>query len=231
MKIDKSTNGEFGNFQVYESEGEKCRRKFIDFETGMLIVMMQEGTIENGFTGDSYHTTINPKNGEIIEVEDRKNYISYDEMSGKDEELKISWKRRRIPGLRGNEYFEFDIFIESEKEPINLKYWCAFSEKPHKTISEWYKKHLISKEKRKKDIIEYQKKTYLEKVKFWSGNLYQQMRWNGESGYDEYAVFSKKWLESIKEFEPQIEQILDDAIEKYWKNYLDVNKVTKALKK
>lgn len=231
MKIDKSTNGAFGDFLIYESEGEKCRRKFIDSETGMLIVMMQQGTVENGFTGDSYHAMINPNNGEIIEIEDRKKYISYDEISDKDEELKISWQRRRIPWLKGNEYFEFDIFIESEEEPIKLKYWFAFSEKPHKTIQEWYKEHLIAKENRNKDIIEYQKKPYSEKVKFWSGNLHQQMRWNGESGYDEYAVFSKQWLESTKGFEPQIEKILDDVIEKYWKNYWDVKKIKEALKK
>lgn len=231
MEIDKSTIGEFGNFRIYESRGEKCRRKFIDSETGMLIVMMQQGTLEDGFTGESYYTMIDSENGEIIEVEDRKNYISYEEISGTDEELKISWKRRRIPWLKGDEYFEFDIFDESEKEPIKLKFWSAFSEKPHKTIPEWYKEQILAKEKEDEDVIGYQKKTYSEKLKFWSGNLHQQMRWNGESGYDEYAVFSKKWLESTKKIEPLIEQILDDVIEKYWRNYWDENKIKEALKK
>jgi hypothetical protein len=79
-------------------------------------------------------------------------------------------------------------------------------------------------------VEEYQKMPYPHKLKFWSGNLHQQMRWNGESGVDEYAVFSKAWLEKTLEFEPQIETIIEDIIKLYWKNYWDADKIRKALK-
>ena len=84
---------------------------------------------------------------------------------------------------------------------------------------------------REKEIKQYQVKSYDAKVKFWSGNLHQQMRWNGESGLDEYAVFSKEWLEEAKKIEPKIEQILEDVVKRYWRNYWDIDKIREALKR
>ena len=44
---------------------------------------------------------------------------------------------------------------------------------------------------------EYPVKSFEEKVKYWSGTLHSQMRWNGESGFDEMAVFSKAGCERL----------------------------------
>ena len=76
---------------------------------------------------------------------------------------------------------------------------------------------------------EYQQMSYEERVRYWSGALHQQMRWNVESGVDEYGFYSKKWLEQTKEMEPQIESILEDVFKIYWKNYWDIKKIRKAL--
>jgi hypothetical protein len=51
-----------------------------------------------------------------------------------------------------------------------------------------------------------------EKVKFWSGYIGRQMRWNNESGVDEMDVFNvpdfKIWLK----YEPNILQMLKEVI-------------------
>lgn len=77
--------------------------------------------------------------------------------------------------------------------------------------------------------INYLKKSYEERVKHWA-SLHQGMRWQVESGLDEYIGFSKKWLEEIKEYEPDIESILEVVFEKHWKGYWDINEIKRRLK-
>ncbi len=69
-----------------------------------------------------------------------------------------------------------------------------------------------------------------ERIDYWSGSLHQEMRWNAESGFDEYMVFSKKWLEEVQTIEPNIEELLKEIIEKKWKNYWNKQKIWEALK-
>ncbi|AFM05422.1 hypothetical protein Fleli_3082 [Bernardetia litoralis DSM 6794] len=77
---------------------------------------------------------------------------------------------------------------------------------------------------------EYETLNQEEKVKYWSGTLHQEMRWNVESGINAYDVFSKEWLEEVKPIEPNIEEILKEVIEKHWKNYWNKQKIWEALK-
>lgn len=76
---------------------------------------------------------------------------------------------------------------------------------------------------------EYKTLSQEDKLKYWSGTLHQEMRWNVESGIDAYAIFSKEWLQKIKIFEPNIEELLKEVIEKYWKNYWNEQKIWRAL--
>jgi len=62
--------------------------------------------------------------------------------------------------------------------------------------------------------IEYPKKSVDEKVTFWTGNIHRQMRWNGESGFDEMAIFSRKNYESWKNLEPNFDVLLPEIIKK-----------------
>lgn len=66
---------------------------------------------------------------------------------------------------------------------------------------------------------EYQNLSFDQKVAQWSGNLHQSMRWQGESGYDEYAIFSRAWYLAVKEGEPQFDKIMDRVFETKWKGY------------
>ncbi len=58
----------------------------------------------------------------------------------------------------------------------------------------------------------YNKMIFEEKVKYWTGRLHSQMRWNGESGVDEMAVFSKADYEIWKKHEPEIDELLPHII-------------------
>lgn len=235
MRIDKTEKGEFGNFQIHETEGREIIDKFIDIETQLIIVREKYRDL-NAWGGYSYdYVTINPNNGDIIEIDERKNFINYDEQLGEDLNANITYKTRRIHGINGNETIEIEIFHPDKNESLKSSFHFAFSKEPHKPIAELYDYLIKSREEnriqKEKALKEYLSKSYEDRVKYWSGNLHQQMRWNAESGFDEYAVFSKDWLDEIKKYEPRIKEILDDVIKNYWKNYWNADKIKEALKK
>lgn len=73
----------------------------------------------------------------------------------------------------------------------------------------------------------YPEKTYEQRINYWSSSLHQQMRWNGESGVDPMAVFSKNDYKSWKIKEPMIDEILVSVIKKL---NLNADEVFKELK-
>jgi hypothetical protein len=64
----------------------------------------------------------------------------------------------------------------------------------------------------------YPKFSFEEKVSHWAGTLDRRMRWNADSGADEYAIFSAKWYATTKEDEPDIDRIIDSIFETHWKD-------------
>jgi len=235
MRVDKTEKGEFGNFKIYETEGREIVSKFIDFETKLIIIREKYRDLDawGGFGYDCI--TINQNSGDIIDLEKRSEFINYDEQFGENISAKITWKTKRISGNNGSEKIEIEIFHPNEDKPLKSSFLQAFSNKPHKSIKELYEYLIKSREEseiqKEKALEQYLNKSYEDRVKYWSGSLHQQMRWNGESGVDEYAVFSKAWLSEVKKYEPRIEEILDDVMDKYWKNYWSLNKIKEALKK
>lgn len=63
---------------------------------------------------------------------------------------------------------------------------------------------------------EYFTLSFEEKVKFWSGTLHRQMRWQVESGLDPYDIYDISWYNDIKITEPNIDLIMDEVFTKYW---------------
>lgn len=76
---------------------------------------------------------------------------------------------------------------------------------------------------------EYPNFSFNEKVKYWSGVLYRQMRWQVESGLDPYAIYDSKWHEIIKQ-EPEIDKIMDCVFDEYWKGEWDKSEFIKRIK-
>lgn len=174
----------------------------IDYSTNLIIVLEKYRDL-NGYAGYSYeYTTIDPKTANIIQVDDRKQFIDYNDQYGEDLKFKIKWKSKRVKASKGNERIEIEIYQEEEEQPLSSLFNFAFSKEPHKSIPDLYK-YLIkireeSEIQKAKSLQKYLEKDYDERVKYWAGNLGRQMRWNVESGFDEYAVFSKPWLEEVK---------------------------------
>jgi hypothetical protein len=66
------------------------------------------------------------------------------------------------------------------------------------------------------EFEEYPNYSFEEKVKFWSGTLHRQMRWQVESGLDPYAIYDEEWYKTVKITEPSIDSIMDEVFAKYW---------------
>ena len=57
-------------------------------------------------------------------------------------------------------------------------------------------------------IEEYPKKSYNERIDHWSGEIGRQLRWNEESGIDTSDYFSNLDVETWREIEPRIDEII-----------------------
>ena len=62
---------------------------------------------------------------------------------------------------------------------------------------------------------EYPDFSFEDKIKYWASENQRLMRWQAESGLDEYDIFSPQWYKWAKEKEPEIDKIMDIAFEKY----------------
>jgi hypothetical protein len=76
----------------------------------------------------------------------------------------------------------------------------------------------------------YQKFSSVEKIKYWSETLNSSMRLQAEKGLDEYAVFSKDWYASFKNFDPDVDHILEQVFLIFDQNMWDWSK-TEYLKR
>ena len=129
----------------------------------------------------------------------------------------------------GYEYFDCKIWDLSENY-IYGQHIDAFSQNPKEDICEAYL-NCIETTKSEKEIF---RKKYLafsfdEKVEYWSGNLFRQMRWQQESGLDPYAIYDLAWYMNIKITEPEFDKIIELVFSKHWKNIWDISEYRRRL--
>lgn len=58
--------------------------------------------------------------------------------------------------------------------------------------------------------------TFEERVTYWSGVLYQQMRWQEEEGLNPYDIYNLQWYEYVKNKEPDFDEIMDTIFTTCW---------------
>lgn len=63
-----------------------------------------------------------------------------------------------------------------------------------------------------------------EKISYWGAGLHRGMRWQAESGYDEYAIYTQHWLEGVLAQEPRFMELLPN-IYSLWGASFDSEKV------
>jgi hypothetical protein len=68
-----------------------------------------------------------------------------------------------------------------------------------------------------------------EKIRHWSGTLHRQMRWNAESGYDPYAIYSPEKLIEITKVENNFIEFLEIIFNNHWKGQWDDIEIKKRL--
>ena len=69
-----------------------------------------------------------------------------------------------------------------------------------------------------------------EKIKIWAGGMYRAMREQGESGLNEYVIYSENWLRETLEQEPNFISMLP-AIYNIWGGMFDSGKVDRIIQK
>lgn len=64
---------------------------------------------------------------------------------------------------------------------------------------------------------EYPQKSFEQRCEYWRDNMEKGMREQAKLGLPPFSIFNKSWYESVKEQEPEIDQILDALFLNQWK--------------
>jgi hypothetical protein len=64
---------------------------------------------------------------------------------------------------------------------------------------------------------EYPLKSFEQRCEYWRDNIEKGMREQAKLGLPPFSVFNKAWYESVKEQEPEIDEILDALFLNQWK--------------
>ncbi len=64
---------------------------------------------------------------------------------------------------------------------------------------------------------EYPLKSFEQRCEYWRDNMEKGMREQAKLGLPPFSVFNKAWYESVKEQEPEIDEILDALFLNQWK--------------
>lgn len=213
MKINLEKVSEYGDFSIELTDGREILAIYFDFETKLLIV--EELAARNGNSQPIYVTTIDAGAARIIPPNERKNHIDYSEQTETDEEtgLKRTF-RREVNAETGNEFINEKLY-ESNFE-ISKSARIAFGKTKPQTIFDSYKQRL--KEKEREELFwktEYAAKNFEERAAYWASMMFRHMRWQSESGLDEYAGFTPEWYEFAVRREPEFDKILSFIFERY----------------
>jgi len=197
--------------KVTPSQGRQVISKFKDYETKLFIV--EECYEDSNVSSDIFLTTIDLELQRIIEPEARS--IAYGQMLEHSDPRYTSTVNRIINYKTGYEYLEGKVF-EDGKE-IFCRRYDAYSENPTQSNFDYFLNYIKENKKAvEKSENEYKLLTYEERVKYWSGTLHREMRWQAESGLDPYAIYTSEWYKRIKTIEPEIDSIMDKIFSSQW---------------
>jgi hypothetical protein len=213
--LSNSNDDLYERFIITETEDRRIFRKFIDYETGYLIVLELNKLDKSD--NRLYTNVINPQTGEIISPQERIKQINTTEQEIRDERLGLTLlSRRTVDEQTGSESLDERLLETATQRQILSGKSAAFDPEPRKNLIERHLEYLA--EKRKSEEFwknEYPQKTFEEKQAFWAQSIYRYMRWQGESGQDEFGVFTRENYLDWKAKEPQIDLILDFIIKRF----------------
>ncbi|HEX8250629.1 MAG TPA: hypothetical protein VF599_20820 [Pyrinomonadaceae bacterium] len=216
MKINAGKASEYGDFSIEPTAGKTILAVYVDFTTRLLIVEELAVANEGKQSQPIFTTTIDAENARVIPPEERKNYIDYAEQSEIDAETGLKRVfRREIDFETGGEIIKEKLYESGSNVEISSATRIAFGKNAPQTVFDSYKQH--EQWKAQEELFwknEYAAKDFAERAAYWSSSMFRHMRWQSESGLDQYAGFSPEWYEFAKSREPDFDKILDFIFER-----------------
>lgn len=211
MEIKHDTSS--STFEIIATSNRKIIKQFIDCETGYLVVM--EVRTDDPTDTNVYYTLIDPNTGLIISPQARLASIEGWERTIVDEEHGLRLTSRRTVDLPTGQETLHETLIEIATGKVrSTSKSIPFNPEPSPNLLDTYLEQQVEKQRNSNWWEEeYAQMSLEEKQGFWLHNTMMQMRFQGESGYDEYAFFTPENYADWLAKEPDIDQILDFVIE------------------
>ncbi|BAZ28648.1 hypothetical protein NIES4074_10820 [Cylindrospermum sp. NIES-4074] len=213
MEIQYRRSASESNFEIIPTPDRKIIKQFLDYETGYLVVM--EISTDYPTDTNSYYTLIDPNTGLIISPQARLSSIEGWERTIVDEEHGLQLTSRRTVDLPTGQETLHETLIEIANGKVkSTGESTPFAPEPSPNLLDKYLERQAEKQRNSNWWEEeYAQMSLEEKQGFWLHNTMLQMRFQGESGYDEYAFFTPENYDDWLAKEPEIDQILDFVIE------------------
>jgi hypothetical protein len=214
MKIVFKEGEQRTDFAVTETSDKEIIDKFIDYETGYLIVF-ESNAVDPSDTS-IYCTVVDPNTGAIIEAETRKQQVDSRKQVTVNEARGLKATSQRVVDVStGQEVILEELVDLSTEEVISTSKAIAFSPQKEESIIEAY-----SREQEEEQAVEkwwndeYPKLTFEEKRAFWLQEIYHAIRMQGEMGYAPESIFDESTYREWRAIEPEMDAILDYVIPK-----------------
>ena len=216
-------------FTIVPTDDREITRKFIDYETGYLIIHEQNKLDPSDKV--NYCTVVDPNDGSIIDPKTRLAQIDTTERVVIDEAANLKLLiRRSIDLSTGKEFLDQELFDLKSGKKISTGRGLAFSAKKKNNLIEYYYERREDDRKSQKFWNEkYSTYSLEEKKAFWARYFYSAMRAQGEAGADEYWIFNKDTYTKWRRSEPDIDMLLEYVIEKL--PHYDKDEIRKRLAK
>ena len=201
-------------FTIAPTDDREITRKFIDYETGYIIVYEQNKIDSSDRV--SYCIVVDPIDGSIIDPKTRLSQLDTTEKVVIDEPANLKLlMRRSIDVPTGKEFLDEELFDLKSGKKISSGRGLAFSAKKKNNLIDHY--YEWQEEKRVSQIFwseEYPTYSRKDKKAFWVRYFYTAIRSQGEAGVDEYSIFNKNTYAKWCRFEPDMDVMLEYVIEK-----------------
>lgn len=213
MQLNPEKASEFGDFSIEPTAGLEILAVYIDFETKLLIV--EEIAERSGGAQPIRVTTIDARAARIVPPAERKNFIDYSERTETDAGLGLTRTfRREINFETGNEFI-IEKLCRADEE-ISGSTRIAFGQNASPNVFDSYRQRLKEQEREESFWqTEYRAKDFEQRAAYWASMMFRHMRWQSESGLDEYAGFTPDWYEYARRREPDFDHLLAFIFERY----------------
>ncbi|HLO89428.1 MAG TPA: hypothetical protein VK203_31075 [Nostocaceae cyanobacterium] len=212
MKIKYNDPSTTPRFDIIATDGRHIIKQFIDHKTGYIVVM--EINTEQLSDTNVYYTLIEPSKGLIISPQERLASIETERIIlNKEYGLRLTIIHT-INMQTGQETLHETLVEILTGKVKSTRQSSPFAPEPSPNLLDIYLERQAEKQVNSTQLYEkYAQMSLEEKKAYWLRNVMLQMRFQDESGLDEYAFFTPENYAEWLATEPDFDQILDFVIE------------------